>query len=154
MAWIRKEQTSQSQTFNCQHWGHLFTSESCKANQRNLIARFAQKEVSYRQVLHRGRSINSRFWTQGGLDHQLLHTGMSLISKFWTQTVLAHREVSEKQMLHTGRSLISRFWTQGGLCGGAEWQQREAEAFAPRLQAAGYQVGVCPLTKVKVKRSE
>jgi len=27
----------------------------------------------------------------------------------------------------------------GGLCGGAEWQQREAEAFAPRLQAAGYQ---------------
>jgi len=27
----------------------------------------------------------------------------------------------------------------GGLCGGPEWQEREAVAFAPRLQAAGYQ---------------
>ena len=31
---------------------------------------------------------------------------------------------------------------KGGLCGGPEWQEREAVAFAPRLQAAGYQVTV------------
>ena len=29
---------------------------------------------------------------------------------------------------------------KGGLCGGPEWQEREAVSFAPRLQAAGYQV--------------
>merc|ERR1719195_1185619 len=35
----------------------------------------------------------------------------------------------------TGRYMHST----GGLCGGPEWQEREAGAFAPRLQAAGYQ---------------
>ena len=36
--------------------------------------------------------------------------------------------------------LKHQFELQGGLCGGPEWQEREAVAFAPRLQAAGYQV--------------
>ena len=51
------------------------------------------------------------------------------------------REVQSDNNLNSNSNLLYlQFYIQGGLCGGPEWQKREAEAFAPKLQASGYQV--------------